>query len=64
MLLVVLGLVALAALYFGLIRPLGYWKRRGVPYSNGWRALFTMLTEKESFVDFTKTMYREFPNVR
>lgn len=64
LLLVFLALFALVGVYLRLIRPLGYWKRRGVLYTSGWSPLLNLITQKKSFFDFAIEAYKAFPNER
>ncbi|KAF2901445.1 hypothetical protein ILUMI_04742 [Ignelater luminosus] len=56
-----------AFIYFKLIKPLSYWKEKGIPYQKSWPVVGNMMDtvlKKKSFFELIKDFYTVFPNER
>lgn len=64
---IILGVGALILVYWAVIKPLRFWKVRGVPHETPWPLFGNMLGvffSGKSFPDTVKDGYERFPNAR
>ncbi|KAF2901444.1 hypothetical protein ILUMI_04741 [Ignelater luminosus] len=65
---IILLLCIIAVLiYFKLIKPLNYWKEKGIPYQKSWPVLGNMIEfimQKKSLFEVVQDLYITFPNER
>ncbi|XP_023030479.1 cytochrome P450 9e2 isoform X2 [Leptinotarsa decemlineata] len=68
MLLLLIGLLVVAILvYFSLVKPLSYWKKKGVEQENFLKAFWFNwfgICGRQSLVSYVQNMYYQFPNRR